>query len=265
MRRLVVLGIAALVAGCGTGPGNTPTASSECADATVFAASSFAPIVEDADECLGEANVSLASSTVLAAQIADGAPVDVFVSAGEDSVRSLQSQGVSTGEPRIIGYNSAALMVSMIPGVADSIRSVSDLTNRKALVGACVESAPCGRLFDDVMSRVTGLPATGSDSARKSLVDTEVLNAAELVSKITFGEVDAGIVYASDCARPVHPELVRCIDIPAVDPDGNPLNTRVPYVVVRLSSSDAAQNMFRHLTSPGFLSRIGSRFGIEAP
>jgi molybdate transport system substrate-binding protein len=266
MRRLMVLGIVALAAGCGGGSDTDATTPSECASVTVFAASSFAPIVDDAaDECLGEANVSLASSTVLAAQIADGAPVDVFVSAGLDAVRSLQSQGITTGEPRTIGFNSAAVMVSTVPGVADSIESVDDLKNRKAILGACVESAPCGKLFDDVMSRVTGSPLVGNDSARKTLVDTEVLNAAELVSKISLGEVDAGIVYASDCAEGTRPAMVRCVDIPVLTDDGKPLNSRVPYVVITLTSSKASDVMFRYLTSTDFLSRLRSRFGLEAP
>lgn len=263
MRRLLVSGILALVAGCGgSTDANTATG---CDAVTVFAASSFAPVVDDSEDCLGEAKVSLASSTVLAAQIADGAPVDVFVSAGLDAVQLLQSQGVATGEPRTIGFNSAAVMVSMIPGAADLILSVDDLKNKNAILGACVDSAPCGKLFDEVMSRVTGLPLVGEKSARRTLVDTEVLNAADLVSKIFLGEIDAGIVYASDCAAAVRPEIVRCLDIPAVTEDGKPLNSRVPYVVVRLSSSEASGVMFRYLTSAEFVSRMQSRFGLEEP
>ena len=256
----MLLGTLALVAGCGAAPDGGPVDDPGCAGATLFAASSFASIVDDAAEgdCLDRATVSLASSTVLAAQVADGAPVDVFVSAGLDAVRSLQSQGVTTGEPVTIGFNLAAVMVSTASTETGRIDSLYSLGNRNLVLGACVESAPCGKLFDDVMSRVT-------DSPRSALVDTEVLNAADLVSKISLGEIDAGIVYASDCAASNGSRGVRCVDIPAHTVDGEPLNSRVPYVVVRLSSSEASGVMFRHLTSDEFVARLQSRFGLEAP
>lgn len=256
MRWLMIVGTLALVAGCGAGPG----ADNGCAGTTLFAASSFAPVVDDvADgDCLDEANVSLASSTVLAAQIADGAPVDVFVSAGFDAVRVLQLQGVTTDEPVTIGFNVGAVMVSTASTGTGSGTSLDLLTNRDLVLGACVESAPCGKLFDEVMSRVT-------DSPRSALVDTEVLNAADLVSKISLGEIDAGIVYRSDCAADTRPEGVSCIDIPMLTADGKPLNSRVPYVVVRLSSSEASGNMFRYLTGNEFVTGLQLRFGLEAP
>lgn len=265
MRRVLILGAVVLIAGCGVGSQAESTKNGECDAVTVFAASSFGPIVEADSECLGQSTVSLASSTVLAAQISDGAPVDVFVSAGIDAVNALESMGVTVGKPITIAFNSAALMVSTVPGLADSIDSIEDLKNQDVLVGACVESAPCGKLFDEVMSRVNGLPTADKGSVRKALVDTEVLNAADLVSKISLGEVDTGIVYASDCAQPAMPELVRCIAIPDKTSDGKPLNSKVPYVVVQLSSSTSATAMFRYLTSPEFLSGLRSRFGLEAP
>lgn len=261
----MVLGTLALVAGCGGTTGAVPETSTGCAGVTLFAASSFAPVVDTTDDCLGEASVSLASSTVLAAQIADGAPVDVFVSAGWDAVRLLQSQGVTTGEPQTIGLNSAAVMLSTATAKGARVASVNDLDNDDLVLGACVESAPCGKLFDEVMSRATGAPLVGSGSPRRTLVDTEVLNAADLVSKISMGEIDAGIVYASDCAVAAESATVRCVDIPDVDSAGKPLNSRVPYVVVRLSASDGSAAVFRHLTSPGFVSRLQSQFGLEAP
>lgn len=256
----MVFGTLALVVGCGAGLDAGQGNDSGCVGATLFAASSFAAVVDDAAEgdCLAGATVSLASSTVLAAQIADGAPVDVFVSAGLDAVRALQSQGVTTGEPVTIGFNSAAVMVSTASTETDSVSSLGSLKNRDLVLGACVESAPCGKLFDDVMSRVIGSP-------RSVLVDTEVLNAADLVSKISLGEIDAGIVYVSDCAVSSRTAGVRCIDIPALTNDGKPLNSRVPYVVVRLSSSEASGIMFRHLTGTGFVTRLQSKFGLEAP
>ena len=263
----MILGTLAVVAGCSGGTDAGQGADSGCAGVTVFAASSFAPVVDDAGdgECLAEATVSLASSTVLSAQIADGAPVDVFVSAGWDAVRALQSQGVTTGEPRTIGLNSAAVMVNTRSAGSAAVSSVGDLKNRDVVLGACVASAPCGKLFDEVMARVTGSPVGAPGAARGSLVDTEVLNAADLVAKISMGEIDAGIVYVSDCAEGNRPASVTCLEIPDVTSAGKPLNSRVPYVVVRLSSSEGSGLMFDYLTSPGFLSRLQSRFGLEAP
>lgn len=267
MRRLLIIGFLLVAAGCGGSPAPESTATAGCADATVFAASSFAPIVADANGagCLGEAKVSLASSTALSAQIADGAPVDVFVSAGLDAVSSLQSQGMSMGEPTTIGYNSAALMVSKRSESVDGVMSVFDVLDDALVFGACVETAPCGKLFDEVMTRVLETSGSGIASARTSLVDTEVLNAAELVTKISMGEIDLGIVYKSNCLGVAQSTSIRCVEIPEMTSDGKPLNSRVPYVVVSVSESLQAKKVYEYLTSAGFLSVLQTRFGIEAP
>lgn len=262
-RALALLVPLALVA-CGSTQETTP-ATDDCKGVVVFAASSFGPMLADppASECLDDITVSLASSTALAAQVADGAPVDVFVSAGVDAVNSLLSQGVELGDPVTIGFNRASLMVSGT-GAARGIGSVFDLATVDAVVGACVPSAPCGRLFDDVMANASGSgEGRGLDLSRDGLVDTEAANAADLVSKIALGEIDAGIVYESDCrARPATGE-VRCVQIPAAATDGAPLNARVPYVVVRVSSTAGAGRAFAALTSPAFARRLVDRFGIE--
>ena len=263
-RRALALLVPLALVGCGSTREATPAAD-DCTGVVVFAASSFGPMLADlpAGECPGGVTVSLASSTALAAQVADGAPVDVFVSAGTDAVNSLLSQGVELGDPVTIGFNSASLMVSD-EGSARGIESVFDLGTVDAVVGACVPSAPCGRLFDDVMVNASGSgEGRGLDLSRDGLVDTEAANAADLVSKIALGEIDAGIVYESDCrARPAT-GAVRCVKVPTTTTDGSPLNARVPYVVVRVSSSAGAGRAFAALTSPSFARRLVDRFGIE--
>ena len=262
MRIVRVLVCAALVASCSGAENNA--SSDDCTGAVVFVTSSFGPMTADAGAggCLGSATVSSASSTVLAAQISDGAPVDVFVSAGTDSVSSLQSQGVTTLETATIGYNTAALMLSTQSTAPDAVASVEDLVGVDLVLGACVASVPCGQLTDTVLSRAIG---SGDTFRRDGVVDTEVLNAADLVSKIAMGEIDAGIVYRSDCAASARPGSERCIDIASETTSGRPLNTRVPYVAVRLSDSQTARTVFGHLTGSRFSAWLADKFGIEAP
>ncbi len=265
MRKWVVLAAVVIMAGCG-GATETPQTADPCDGAVVFAASSFAPVVEGAKagECLDAATVSLASSTALAAQVADGAPVDVFISAGTDAVNLLLSQGVELGDPVTIGFNRASLMISGSSAAGRGIDSVFDLATADAVIGACIASAPCGRLFDDVMTNASRTAAgRGLELSRSALVDTEAANAADLVSKISMGEIDAGIVYASDCVARRDTAPVRCIEVPLVDDDGSPLNARVPYVVVRVSSTPAAREAFTALTSRAFITDLSNRFGIE--
>lgn len=256
-RALVVICASALVscggpAGDGAGDG---CPEGESTSLTVLAASSLGPALEDISEefaaatgCELDIRVSLGSSTALAGQILGGAPADVFVAAGESAVRTVTGGLGSTGEPRVVASNTAALM-TRDPAVA-AVEDLATASGRGIAVGLCVPSAPCGTLADEVIGKAI------AGAARTAIANTEVPSAAELRAKIMMGEIDAGIVFVSDCTGTVAP--VRCVSIPAAQ------NSTVTYTAVPLVADGAAGRLVGFLASPAGAAMLTSH-GFGAP
>lgn len=257
--RCVLAVVCALVlsscAGSAGGPGQSGCPAGGSAALSILAASSLGPALENAGEefaaatgCDVDTRISLGSSTALAGQILGGAPADVFLAAGDAAVRTVVDALDKEGTPRAVASNSAALM-TRDPGIG----AVADLvaaSGRGVAIGLCVLSAPCGALADEVMRKA--LPGTG----RTDIVSTEVPSAADLRAKIMMGEIDAGIVFVSDCTGTVAP--VRCVAIPAAQ------NSTVRYVAVPLSADGPGAQFVDFLASPAGASML-MKHGFGAP
>lgn len=252
---MVSLAAVALLGACGAGDTDGPGETCAGGAVTVLAASSLGPALTEAGAafrestgCDAELRVSTGSSTSLAGQIVGGAPADVFVAAGESAARSVAGAVDGAGEPLLFAANVAALMTR-----DPSVASVGDLVtarSRGVTVGLCVSSAPCGALADEVLAKA----APGS--ARDLIVSTEAPSAGDLRAKVMMGEVDAGIVFASDCTDVASP--VRCSDIPDAQ------NSRVGYLAVALRDGAAARQFVRFLASPDGSEFLG-KYGFLAP
>ncbi|MFZ9444805.1 MAG: molybdate ABC transporter substrate-binding protein [Ilumatobacteraceae bacterium] len=252
---VVSLAAVALLGACGAGDTDGPGETCAGGTVTVLAASSLGPALTEAGTafrestgCDAELRVSTGSSTSLAGQIVGGAPADVFVAAGESAARSVADAVDGAGEPLLFAANVAALMTR-----DPSVASVGDLVtarSRGVTVGLCVSSAPCGALADEVLAK------TAPGSARDLIVSTEAPSAGDLRAKIMMGEVDAGIVFASDCTGVASP--VRCSDIPDAQ------NSRVGYLAVALRDGAAARQFVRFLASPDGSEFLG-KYGFLAP
>jgi molybdate transport system substrate-binding protein len=209
----------------------------------VLAASSLSNAFADLEraflaehDCVAEVDVIFGASSSLAAQVVNGAPVDVFVSASRESMRPVLENG-TVGDPVIFARNSAAVMVSVESSFVSSIGSVVDLLekrNKGIVVGLCATSVPCGALADRVLANASLV--TGDESvSRANIADTEASSAEDLVTKIQIGELDAGITYMSDCAS-ARAGRVRCVDITA------DVNSTTDVVAVATSNSGIARD-----------------------
>lgn len=260
MRRAAAVLVLALAAtGCASqGGGDAGDGSPACGDAVILAASSMsAPLghiakqSDGATTCPREITVSTGSSTALAAQIIEGAPADVFVSASSEPVQDLLDRGLVKGSPVVLGINTASIMVSKdFPRSAD-IEGVGALARVDATVGVCVPTAPCGAAADSVLASA-GL-------TRRKVADTEAATASDLVAKIVSGEIDAGIVFTSDCRVSRNMKATSCVPIPAAG------NVRLPVVAARLVNSPAAEAVMVRLAGTSFVTLLHDVYGLDTP
>jgi molybdate transport system substrate-binding protein len=120
------------------------------------------------------------------AQISDGAPADVLASADLTTMTVLTDAGLVAGDPQVFATNVAEIMVER--GNPEGIDSVSDLAADDLIVVQCAPEVPCGSYAEQILANagVNLTPASFEDNVRA------------VVTKVTLGEADAGIVYRTD-------------------------------------------------------------------
>lgn len=176
----VVLAIGA--AGCGGGDGSTTL--------VVFAAASLQAPFEELGEQFEaahegvEVEFSFAGSSTLVAQLQEGAPADVFASADTATMDRLTS-----AEPVDLASNT--LMIAVPAGNPAHVRDLASLSREGIDLVVCAPEVPCGAASSKVehSAGLTFAPVSEEQSV------TDVL------TKVTSGEADAGLVYVSDVRR----------------------------------------------------------------
>ena len=131
-----------------------------------------------------DVRLSFDSSAILVEQLSQGLEADVLATADLRSMDKAVSAGVISGEPEAFATNT--LVIATPAGNPAGIKGIDDLAGTDFAV--CVPAAPCG----DATQRLFALNQFSGKAA------TEEENVKGVLTKVTAGEVDAGLVYASD-------------------------------------------------------------------
>ena len=137
-------------------------------------------------------NFNFGASGVLQKQIENGAPIDVFASAGEKQMNELEKKGLIDLATRAdFAKNS---LVIIVPNSSNSdIKTIQDLAKssvKKIAVGN-PKTVPAGQYADESL-RKTNL----QNVLEPKLIFAE--NVRQVLDYVVRGEVDAGIVYTTD-------------------------------------------------------------------
>lgn len=231
-----------LVAACGATPGPvgaaaSPDGGSSTNDAvtgelTVLAAASLTDAFEAVAERLGALHPDLsitlgfAGSQQLAAQIAAGAPADVFASANDVQMQRVADAGLLAGEPVVVASNRLAIAVET--GNPRAVQGLADLADDDVAVVLAAEAVPAGRAARSV------LDAAG---VRVDPVSLEA-DVRSVLSKVALGEADAGLVYSSDVVTAA--ARVDSVRIP----DDENVDVRYPVAVLADAPNPVAARAF---------------------
>jgi molybdate transport system substrate-binding protein len=207
-RGAVLVVLVWLVAACSTSSSST-SAGTPPTQLTIFAASSltkaFTQIGQDFHTVFPDVVVTFnfGSSTDLASQIQSEGTADVFASASDTAMDTVQSDpGVSDRTT----FATNRLVIITPPDDPAGIGSIEDLTKPgvKLVLGA--EGVPVGDYAREVL-KDAGIEQEALANAVSNEEDD-----ASVVGKITTGDADAAIVYTSDVAATGN--AVRSVDIP---------------------------------------------------
>lgn len=234
------IALATLAAACGPAPTGVSAATTEL---TVYAAASLKGTLEELTAAYVTASpgisltVSTAASSALRAQIEQGAPADVFLSADTTQPAALVDAGLAAGDALIFAGNRLALIVPTADPAG--IATPADLARPGVKIVAAGDAVPITAYANELLTRLAaldGYPADFLEGCTANLVSRED-DVKAVVAKIELAEGDAAIVYQTDALAS---DNVSVIDIPAE------ANVTASYagVVVRASPHVAEARAF---------------------
>jgi molybdate transport system substrate-binding protein len=203
IRLAAAVAVAALaLAACGddtTSGGSSGSAN----EIKVFAAASLTAAFTELGQQYTSANggtkvtFNFAGSQALATQIQQAAPADVFASAdltNMDKVKDL------VGTPQ--NFASNLLQIVVEKGNPKGVKTLDDLANPDLKVVLAAPDVPAGKYAAEALNtaKVTVKPVSEED------------NVKAVVTKVSLGEADAGIVYVTDVTA--GGDKVQGVDIP---------------------------------------------------
>ena len=139
-------------------------------------------------------------------QLQGGAPADVFASADKKNMDRAVAAGLIDGDPAMFATNYLVLITPADnPGAVTGFNS--SLDGKKLVI--CSPDVPCGA-------------ATQKAATANSLTLTPVSEESkvtDVLGKVSAGEADAGLVYATDAAKAG--SAVKVFDVPGAKDDPN--------------------------------------------
>lgn len=241
MRRLVVTTLAVALtglglAGCGSddsgsgsgsgaGPSGSTAETDVTGEITVLAAASLTESFTTLGKQFEAAHpgvkvtLSFGASSALATQVTSGAPADVFASASAKTMDAVVAAKAAS-DPKTFAEN--VMEIAVPPANPGKITGVNDLASPGVKTALCQAQVPCGATAAKVFTnaKLTVTPVTLEPDVKSVL------------SKVTLGEVDAGVVYVTDVLAAG--DKVKGIEIPA------DVNASTSYPIASLTASKNA-------------------------
>src|SRR5579885_2887314 len=210
-----------------------------------------------------------AGSQQLAQQINQGAPADVFASANQTQMNVvIQSGAVDASSSKVFVHN---LLVVIFPkSNPGQITQLQDLAKPGLKIVLAASSVPAGQYAVDFLGKASADSSFSPDykaNVLKNVVSYET-DVESVVSKVSLGEADAGIVYTTDALA--NANQLGEIMIPAN------LQTVADYYIAPIKGSKnaaTAQQFVNYilssdgqqiLTSFGFIAANGSTSFIDS-
>ncbi|MFJ5142901.1 molybdate ABC transporter substrate-binding protein [Streptomyces sp. NPDC088707] len=220
----------------GSGSASGSAGGAPAANLTVLAAASLTDVFKTAGAAYEKSHpgtkltFSFAGSQELVAQVSQGSPADVLVTA---DTKSMDKVKADTGTPAIIAKNR--LVIATGEGNPFKVDDLQDLADTRLKVVLAAPEVPAGKYSKQILDarKVTVKPVSQEPNVRAVL------------SKVELGEADAGLVYKTDAASAA--DKVDAVEIP----DDQNAIAKYPAATIKDSeNAEAAAAFVAWLSSP---------------
>jgi molybdate transport system substrate-binding protein len=251
IRLAAVLAVAALVlAACGGGDSGGGSGSGSANELKVFAAASLTAAFTDIGKQFTSANggtkvtFNFAGSQALATQIQQSAPADVFASADLANMGKVKDL---VGTPQNFASNLLAIVVEK--GNPKGVKGLDDLASPDLKVVLAAEDVPAGRYAKQALDKagVKVTPVSQED------------NVKAVVTKVSLGEADAGIVYVTDVSA--GGDKVEGVDIPQTQN----VTATYPIATVKATKAQDKAQAFMDLVLSAQGQQVLEQYGFLPP
>jgi len=249
----LILIMAAVIAGCGGG--KQPGATAEPVKLTVSAAASLT-------DALGELKTiyekqrdnviityNFGASGPLQKQIEEGAPVDLFISAGKSQMDTLAGKGLIHEESRKDLLGNELVLIAGKDSSLSGFDGLAGADVSKIAVGV-PESAPAG-----MYARETLTAMKLWDKVQPKLVLAK--DVRQVLRYVETGNVDAGLVYRSDAMTSDKVKVV------AAAPDDSHKPIVYPMAVIKSTKHQKEAGDFTSFLQGGEASRVFGKYGFK--
>lgn len=253
---LVVLLSLSLFSGCSKPKEDTPIAKEEKAELLISAAASLTDVLNEIKEVYKEIEpnttltYSFGSSGALQAQIEEGAPADIFMSAAQKQMKALEEKGlILDGTNKTLLVNKVVLIVPANSNV--NISSFDDLTKddvKKIAIGD-PGNVPVGQYSEEIFTNLNILDKINS----KTVLGNDVRT---VLTWVESEEVDCGIVYATDAYTSDKIKIIT------EAPEGSHKEVSYPVAVVKASKNAEAAKRFLDFLSTDKAVQLFEKYGF---
>ena len=185
-------------------------------------------------------------SSALVAQLAEGAPGDVFASADEATMATAAEAGLLAVDAALVATNTLVIVVP--DGNPANVQTLQDLARSDVLFVRCAPEVPYGAASERLLA------AAGVEAQPVSLEQ----NVAAVLTKVSAGEADAGLVYRTD--------LYGREDVESIVPEGA-LEVVNRYQIAPLADASnpvVASAFAAYVTAPRSQAVL-AKYGFGAP
>ncbi|MBQ6621856.1 MAG: molybdate ABC transporter substrate-binding protein [Mogibacterium sp.] len=213
----------------------------------VFAAASLGAVMADFEASYEEANpnvdivINADSSGALLTQIQEGAPCDVFFSAAQKQMDTLEGDGMVVEGTRTNVVNNQLVVITQ-PNSETAVTGLADIANAKSIALAD-GSVPVGKYTRQAMIKL-GLLAEVEDPATITTAEvseqlggveiSEQGNVSKVLAAVEEGSCEVGTTYLSDTIG--HEDNVKILEVVGYDVTGN-----IIYPVAQIANPDATE------------------------
>ena len=221
---------------------------------TVYAAASLTASFNELAAGFHEANpgvtvapIDYDGSQILATQIVQGAPADVFASADQQTMATVQKAGLTASDPKVFATNR--LQIAVRSGNPKKIATLAQLASTGIQTVVCAPAVPCGAAAQKLLT---------ADGVKLTPVSEEQ-NVTAVLTKVSSGAADAGLVYVTDVKAAKG--SVTGVTIPDADKAVN----RYPIAAVKNAPHSAIAKAFVAYVLSSAGQKVLRSYGFGAP